>query len=712
MTEHSQPELFSDDPSAAEAAGLGRAPFLEKALATLQVAGKKKSSTAFGLIGPWGSGKTSILEYLREKVIASESGWRVVAFNPWNYSDQTSLQHGFFTELLGAFEGENKNDKLRKKIASLGESVAPLTSVGAIVGVDPSAALVGISRLIGGDQSVSAARQKVENALEKRKTPVLVIMDDLDRLAPEELLLTLKLVRLIGRLPYVHYLLAYDETTLLDVLGRTGLVGKKSVSRAREYLEKVIQVRMDLPRLRPSDTLQLTNVGIAEATAGSEMSPEETTRFSKAYFDHIGARLSTPRAIKRYFGQVKLFVRSLSAEIDMSDFLILTWLRTSEPAVYTFIQRRRDELLNSTSNFKDEKLAALASEWRRDLLATGTNEEHLEKVASLLSDLFPAFHAVWSGRARMSQESKSRRLANSDYFDRYFSFGIASGDIADAIVEQGILDIHQERATSATVHMSLALIESPDLLVSKVALAVETSKLASVPLLLWLADGFEHVPTGGGLLTPQERFIALATRLLRRLPRSDLLPAIRGMSEMSELGLVLAIRALDWASSDRADEPPVDWQPLEPSAREKIGSILLDRLEPHIENGPFDFPSDLWSLIWPWSVLDENSARDFANRALASWGPLDTISRFIGTATVMGVPGAQPRLRDIDFDLVRRLVDLEEIRQQLETAIEAAPVVTMNYYERLDTPDERRAFALSLLHTEFQDVNPEETPAD
>jgi predicted KAP-like P-loop ATPase len=75
--------------------------------------------------------------------------------------------------------------------------------------------------------------------------PVLVVLDDLDRLTPDELPLVFKLVRLVGRLPNVYYLLRYDERTLLDVLRRTDLVGDDE-ARGRDHLEKMVQVRLDL----------------------------------------------------------------------------------------------------------------------------------------------------------------------------------------------------------------------------------------------------------------------------------------------------------------------------------------------------------------------------------------------------------------------------------------------------------------------------------
>jgi predicted KAP-like P-loop ATPase len=55
-----------------------------------------------------------------------------------------------------------------------------------------------------------------------------------------------KLVRLIGRLPRLHYLLAFDEETLLSVLTETDIArGRRD--RALAYLDKIVQLRFDLP---------------------------------------------------------------------------------------------------------------------------------------------------------------------------------------------------------------------------------------------------------------------------------------------------------------------------------------------------------------------------------------------------------------------------------------------------------------------------------
>ena len=73
-----------------------------------------------------------------------------------------------------------------------------------------------------------------------------MVLDDIDRLHAEELLMVFKLVRLVGRLPNVYYLLAYDEATVLAVITNTKLAGN-DMDRARRYLEKMVQLRLVVP---------------------------------------------------------------------------------------------------------------------------------------------------------------------------------------------------------------------------------------------------------------------------------------------------------------------------------------------------------------------------------------------------------------------------------------------------------------------------------
>jgi predicted KAP-like P-loop ATPase len=75
---------------------------------------------------------------------------------------------------------------------------------------------------------------------------LLIIVDDLDRLQPDELRQTLTLVKTFGNPPNVTHLLAYDR----DIVN-SALEGPRSQESSTErlptFLEKIVQAEFDLP---------------------------------------------------------------------------------------------------------------------------------------------------------------------------------------------------------------------------------------------------------------------------------------------------------------------------------------------------------------------------------------------------------------------------------------------------------------------------------
>ncbi|MFC6063293.1 hypothetical protein [Streptomyces ochraceiscleroticus] len=113
---------------------------------------------------------------------------------------------------------------------------------------------------------------------------------------------------------------------------------------------KIIQVRLDLPVFRERDAaaMSIRALNALLDSHGLSMKPGEQQRFSEAYFRHLQDRLKTPRAIKRYFGQADATLGSLVHNVDLVDFLLVTFLRTSEPGVYRMLARHRAELTGTS----------------------------------------------------------------------------------------------------------------------------------------------------------------------------------------------------------------------------------------------------------------------------------------------------------------------------------------------------------------------------
>lgn len=96
---------------------LNRAPFAE-ALAEQVANSSGYGGVVFGLLGDFGSGKTSILNMVEETLKEDFGDPVVLRFNPWLFSGTEQL-FGHFYEELAAQLLEEPNDRLRRIGAAL-----------------------------------------------------------------------------------------------------------------------------------------------------------------------------------------------------------------------------------------------------------------------------------------------------------------------------------------------------------------------------------------------------------------------------------------------------------------------------------------------------------------------------------------------------------------------------------------------------------------
>ncbi len=693
---------FSDDASAENARGLGRASFLDGVWDVIKQSETVESSTVFGLVGPWGIGKTSMVEWLAGRAESKEpdAGWTTVFFNPWDYQDPASLQEGFFAELTAAFGAPTRASDLRKRFAAFGRSVAPLASLGSLVGVDLSGSVEALSDLVDGDRSVGAARRDLLTSLQAAKTPVLVIIDDLDRVSAEELLLTLKLVRQLGRLPYVHYLLSYDEETILDVLTKTTLIGDGGTPRAQDYMEKVVQVRFDIPALRPTDALKMVNEGLNELVDGGWVQLDESAsdQFATAYFAFLAARLRTPRAIRRYFAQLRLLAPHMAEELDYGDFLVLTWIRVTEPGVYALLQERRSDLVGGAGYLSHnrpttEQLRERRDDWRRALEAAGPRDEHVEGVAQAVSYLFPKFDSAWRASHGSGRDAGPPHLANAAYFDRYFSFGVPEGDIADATVAAAVRAHSGGEADEAAAgKIDDALKASPDLVVGKISQEVRAQESESESLINWLAEIYRRIPKTYDIIAPASQLEAVTGARLRAMPAEKASRAISALAVTENVDFLA--RVLERATQDYADESTPALS-LTDDALSRVRAALTAHFD---MVDPLEMTIEERGTAWSWMRLDPESFGEWVKRARRTYDDLHMLGFFVNSSVSTGSRSPVSRLRGFDSGAAADHFDLAELQQRYASDIDAAAVLSHDAANgTLDSPQNRRLLALAGL---------------
>ena len=78
----------------------------------------KATGVVLGVTGPWGGGKSSILNLIQERVKKDHPDAVVVRFDPWLISGRNDLISGFINELLGTIKARIRRGmlKLRDKL--------------------------------------------------------------------------------------------------------------------------------------------------------------------------------------------------------------------------------------------------------------------------------------------------------------------------------------------------------------------------------------------------------------------------------------------------------------------------------------------------------------------------------------------------------------------------------------------------------------------
>ncbi|MEV5787474.1 P-loop NTPase fold protein [Streptomyces sp. NPDC048448] len=625
--------FFNDEPFLDHEEGpdlLGHAQYAHHVISLLDRVRAQTETGVLALIGPWGSGKSSVLGKVTRRLrddAANDDGWLVAELNPWLYSDLESLTLALFSEIREALPKNERWSEAREKIGGFGKAISPLGKVTAFFGLDSEGLIQEVSNRISGETSASAAKHKAEEALRKAGHPVLVVMDDLDRLTPEELLVVFKLVRLVGHLPNVYYLISFDERTLLDVLQRSELVGN-SEPRAREFLEKIVQVRLDLPAFRERDADILVDRSLAAVldSHGLTLTLSEQERLSEAYYQHLQGRLRTPRAIKRFFGQVDATLGQLTGNVDIVDFLLVTFLRTSEPRAYQLLWPHRAELTGTSVSLpprRDERPEQGIERWRTRLQDAGVAEQHLGGVIGLMGMLFAPLRQALGYGANTQAIALRRGIGSIDYFDRYMVFGIPDDDLPEHTFETALQQLADGTPGTEADELLLRLRDDTQ----RVTRRIQYKRAADTPLpaaalLKAAAQYYGHLtsaPQGAlGLFTADRAMDFLAKDLLTDLAEPDRPAILKTVAETPD-GAVLAARTLQRVTARNAPDSPDHTQAA--ATPDWIGaarSLISHEIARHLAASarrPIDELTELQiTLIWAWRHTESEVCRTWINQ--------------------------------------------------------------------------------------------------
>lgn len=380
-----------------------------------------KGAFTFGIVSPWGYGKSSFMNLMRQKIKEKyQNECLVIEFNPWTYAynDNTNIISLFFNELrshLKQYDNVLSRQLIdySKALSSIGTPETKIASV-VIDYITPPSKL---------DDKINAIKTSITNIGKK----IIIFVDDIDRLEKDEIMEVLKLIRNTSNFPYIYFIVAYDKEYMLTVL-----------PNGDKYIEKIFQVEFPLPSIEINAIKNSLIDSLSRIVAKDEI--DELKKDIKNNSQIIEDSIFTIRDVKRIVNSFFTSYSRLKGEIDSSDLFILEILKTKYPSVYSILESDRAKILKPSSYdcyelFDENKIDqnniydALSNVGRYNIVKYINNNEtklHIhasdkEKIGNILSRLFPA--------ATTYKSNKS--INNIFYIDRYFNIGLLESDLSD-----------------------------------------------------------------------------------------------------------------------------------------------------------------------------------------------------------------------------------------------------------------------------------------
>lgn len=469
---------------------IGRAPVAREFAEYIRILDASQGIVV-GILGAWGSGKTSFVNMMRE-AFESEPALPVIEFNPWLFSGTPQLSDVFFREIAAELRVSSnaKLGAIAENLEKYGDVLSPLAMlpyVGAWYDRSLKAAKTATRLMRDRKRGSGSLKQDVTSELQKLAQPIVVVIDDLDRLTTAEIRDVFKLVRLTASFPNIIYLLAFDRRRVEAALYEDGIPG-------RDYLEKIVQVSLDLPivaetqlRSAVSERLEI----IVGDIDGLRFSSEE---WADVYFDIVEPMISNLRDVSRFALAARGTLRALGADIEAVDLLALEAIRVFRPDVFRLIERSRRTLTTVIWGHAQQDLSKQESEVSGILEAAGADGD---AVKQLLFRLFPASQRYMNGTHYSSDFSatwkKNHRVAHSIYADLYFE-RLVSGELLATRWADRAIGLMGDSSTLANHLNAIPPEQLEDALIALASLAPEFREEMVVPATVALLAVVDIIP--------------------------------------------------------------------------------------------------------------------------------------------------------------------------------------------------------------------------
>lgn len=318
-----------------------------------------KKSFAIGVIGEWGYGKTTFIEFIFKRLneLHGETKNVIIKFHPWKPNDKPEIIREFYSQLIS--EVEKFDSKLSRSIALYADRLVGGGSEN--VGIIKSI----IANISGNNNSIEYYFKAVENAIESSGRKFIIYIDDLDRLSGEEILEVLKIIRGTAELPNFFFIGGFDVSYVKDVL-----VKSNSIAHEHSFLRKIFQLEFILPPITKNNIIERVEEIVNNDNVLKPHSKNITSTFNNLFdvsvakafarvngesFNYEEIVVRTYRDVIRILNSLKISMQIIGKYIVVRDLVIVEVIKNLFPEVYLELSIGKRLFKVVTNTDRDEK---------------------------------------------------------------------------------------------------------------------------------------------------------------------------------------------------------------------------------------------------------------------------------------------------------------------------------------------------------------------
>ncbi|MDA2928722.1 P-loop NTPase fold protein [Acidobacteria bacterium AH-259-O06] len=421
---------------------LGRYKFA-KHLAAGILHWSSKESLCLAIHGGWGSGKTSVInlciEEINQEVKDKPRQERpiVMHFRPWLFSGQEELVGAFLAQLRQKLRAAGWSDKAKAAAERLAK-YEPLLEVASSVpkvGWIAKLGQRGLRKAGGAEADLEGAKAGVWEALEELEAPVIIVVDDVDRLTAAEIRQLFQVIKAVADFPSTIYLLAFDDQLVEKALERFQSAGTEG-----RYLEKIVQLDFEIPAPSSRALRSLLLGGLEQIEKTVASNPEEQHRWNQLKFGPLPTLFRNIRDVKRYLNAVNFKLPTIRGEVNSVDLMIIEGFRIFAPDLYKKVRAGKDILPSDSPRARQAEISSNMSREEADAWANqffeAAPEWCQEQMKEVLGLAFPEVQRIRENIGRWGPGFKkswmqNRRICMTPYFRYYFQEALPEGEVSE-----------------------------------------------------------------------------------------------------------------------------------------------------------------------------------------------------------------------------------------------------------------------------------------